>query len=146
MPIRPENRGRYPADWAAISNRIRFERAEGRCECTGECGRPATHLAVDGRCWNHHGHEAWITGSMVVLTCAHLNHDPTDNRDENLRGWCQGCHLHRDHHAETRAVTRRRERAERGEMELDFLPYDVDLSHIVVHCGCREGSLPGAHH
>jgi hypothetical protein len=30
MPIRPENRARYPKDWKAISLRIRRERAEGR--------------------------------------------------------------------------------------------------------------------
>ena len=38
MPIRPENRRRYPKDWKAISARVRFERAGGRCECSGECG------------------------------------------------------------------------------------------------------------
>jgi len=29
----------------------------------------------------------------VVLTIAHLNHDITDNRPENLRAWCQYHHL-----------------------------------------------------
>ncbi|MGW8985118.1 hypothetical protein ACWGQ9_20930 [Streptomyces parvus] len=38
MPIRPENLHRYPRDWPQISARIRFERAGGRCECTGHCG------------------------------------------------------------------------------------------------------------
>lgn len=32
----------------------------------------------------------------IVLTIAHLNHDPTDNRDENLRALCQWCHLDHD--------------------------------------------------
>ena len=32
MPIKPENKGRYPKDWKAISTAIR-ERAAGRCEC-----------------------------------------------------------------------------------------------------------------
>jgi hypothetical protein len=31
MPIRPENRDRYPKDWPAISTRI-CERAGNRCE------------------------------------------------------------------------------------------------------------------
>ena len=35
MPIAPENRHRYPPKWNENSRRIRFERAEGRCECTG---------------------------------------------------------------------------------------------------------------
>lgn len=103
MPIRPENRDRYPKDWAEISRRIRFERAEGRCECEGECLR-GTHL---DRCPNVNGQPAYGTGSRVVLTVAHLNHTPEDCRDENLRAMCQGCHLHYDleHHAQTRQRT-----------------------------------------
>ncbi|MGR6028984.1 hypothetical protein ACS7JX_19050 [Rhodococcus erythropolis] len=103
MPIRPENRDRYPKDWPDISRRIRFGRASGRCECHGECGR-GTH---EGRCPNLHGEAAYGTGSKVVLTTAHLNHTPEDCADDNLKAMCQGCHLHydRDHHAETRRVT-----------------------------------------
>jgi hypothetical protein len=105
MPIRPENRHRYPTDWKAISLRIRTVRAAGRCECLGECGR-GTHT---GRCPNVNGGTAYGTGSKVVLTVAHLNHTPEDCRDDNLRAMCQGCHLHydRDHHRETAAATRR---------------------------------------
>jgi hypothetical protein len=32
----------------------------------------------------------------VVLTVAHLNHDPADCRDENLRAGCQLHHLRYD--------------------------------------------------
>lgn len=107
MPIRPENRDRYPADWPEISARIRFVRADGRCECDGRCGRPGEHLDSDGRCRNLHGHVAFGTGSAVVLTTAHLNHRPEDCSDANLMAMCQGCHLHydRDHHAETRRAS-----------------------------------------
>lgn len=110
MPIRPENRGRYPHDWPTISQRIK-DHAGWRCECTGECGRPYDHLDVDERCHNRHGQPAYGTGSLVVLTTAHLNHRPEDCREENLKAMCQGCHLHYDrgHHAETRAATRRAE-------------------------------------
>lgn len=104
MPIRPENRDRYPADWPAISLSIKADRAGWRCECAGECGR-GTHT---GRCPNVHGGPAYGTGSRVVLTTAHLNHTPEDCRPANLRAMCQGCHLHydREHHAATRAATR----------------------------------------
>lgn len=85
MPIRPENRDRYPKDWPEISRRIRFERAQGRCECEGECLR-GTHL---DRCTNVNGQPAYGTGSRVLLTVAHLNHTPEDCRDENLRAMCQ---------------------------------------------------------
>lgn len=99
MPIRPENRNRYPKNWKEISLQIK-ERAHWQCECLGECGRK-TH---DGRCPNEHNGEAYGTGSKVILTTAHLNHTPEDCREENLRAFCQGCHLHydKDHHAETR--------------------------------------------
>jgi hypothetical protein len=108
MPIRPENRALYPRDWPKISSAIRFGRAAGRCECVGECGRPAPHLDVDGRCRNRHGQPAFGTGSTVVLTTAHLDHHPPNCDPDNLRGYCQGCHLHydRDHHAATRAARR----------------------------------------
>jgi hypothetical protein len=112
MPIRPENRDRYPADWKKISQRIRFERAEGRCECTGECGRD-TH---NGRCSNIHGQFAYGTGSKVVLTVAHLDH--------NLRAMCQGCHLHydREHHRETAARTRRAAVEAAGQLAIATVP------------------------
>lgn len=37
MPIKPENRARYPKDWLQIRARI-LARADNRCECTGQCG------------------------------------------------------------------------------------------------------------
>lgn len=106
MPIRRENRDRYPANWPDISKHIRFERAAGRCECLGECGRD-TH---NGRCPNTNGASAYGTGSKVVLTVAHLDHTPENCDPANLRAMCQGCHLHYDaeHHRQTRAETRRR--------------------------------------
>lgn len=82
MPIRPENIARYPQDWRAISTRIRAERAGNRCE-----GSP---LFPDCRAAGGEPHP--VTGSIVVLTVAHLNHQPEDCADENLRAWCQRCH------------------------------------------------------
>ncbi len=48
----------------------------------------------------------------VVLTIAHLNHKPGDDRPENLRAFCQWCHLHYDrhHHRDTRAARKDRAR------------------------------------
>jgi hypothetical protein len=100
MPIRPENKGRYPANWSTeIVPRI-AARAGGQCECEGECGR-GTH---EGRCPNRNGQPAYGTGSKVVLTTAHLDHVPEHCEDSNLKHMCNGCHLHYDrfHHAETR--------------------------------------------
>lgn len=111
-PIRPENRGRYPADWSQISDRIRFERAAGRCECEGECGMPGHTAAIVvygfSRCVNMHSAHSVYTGSKVVLTTAHLNHTPEDCDDANLKAMCQGCHLwyDREHHAASAAARR----------------------------------------
>jgi hypothetical protein len=103
MPIRESEKARYPSDWPIIAGAIKHE-AGWRCECEGECGR-GTH---EGRCPNLHALPAYGTGSLVVLTVAHLNHTPEDVRRENLRAMCQGCHLHydREHHAETKRKAR----------------------------------------
>jgi len=107
MPIRPEERARYPKDWKAISKRIR-ERAGGRCE-----GAPGIY--EDCRAENGAPHP--VTGSRVVLTVAHLNHIPEDVADSNLRAMCQRCHLTYDakHHA---ANVRRTLRARRASGDL----------------------------
>lgn len=114
MPIRPENRKRYPADWPAISWVIRWVRALGRCECRGECGR--VHITTTSRCSARNG-TATIHGAAVVLTVAHLDHIPENVHPANLRAMCQGCHLRydREHHAETRRATLAAQRMERGE-------------------------------
>ena len=90
MPIKPENRGRYPKNWKQIRNEI-LDRAEHRCE---ECG-------VANYSYRH--------TTRIVLTVAHLNHTPEDCRPENLRAWCQRCHLAYDraHHQINSAATRR---------------------------------------
>lgn len=123
-PTRPENRLRYPADWKQISDGIKFVRAGGRCECTGECGRPYDHLGTDERCVNRHGQPAYGTGSIVVLTTAHLDHTPENCDPANLKAMCQGCHLHydRDHHAKTRAATTAAELAASHDPLFEVIP------------------------
>ncbi len=81
MPIRPENKARYPKDWKAISQAVR-DRAGNRCE-----GSPAF---PDCRAANGQSHP--VTGSKVVLTTAHLDHTPENCEPENLKAWCQRCH------------------------------------------------------
>ncbi|WP_377271884.1 hypothetical protein [Peterkaempfera sp. SMS 1(5)a] len=116
MPIRPENRHRYPTDWKAISLATRAA-AGWRCACTGQCG-----LDHGGRCRAVNGEPNPDTGSKVVLTVAHLNHEPSDCRPENLLAACQRCHLRYDaaHHAETRAATRRAALEAAGQTSFDI--------------------------
>lgn len=81
MPIRPENRARYPKDWHAVSLSIR-ERAGWRCE-----GSPAYP-----DCRAEQGKPHPVTGAIVILTVAHLDHQPENCAADNLRAWCQRCH------------------------------------------------------
>lgn len=95
MPIRPENVARYPKNWKSeVVPRIRA-RSGNRCECTGQCGIGHTIQPMDAetdRCWAMNGEPHPITGSKVVLTVMHLDHQPENNADENLLHACQGCH------------------------------------------------------
>lgn len=128
MPIRPENKARYPVNWPEISASIR-ERAEHKCE---KCGVPNYEYggrAPDGSWhkalplgekllrleWPQPGEYAFCEGwptklriVRIVLTVAHLNHTPEDCRPENLKCWCQRCHLFYDrkHHAANARRTR----------------------------------------
>jgi hypothetical protein len=104
MPIRAEDRTRYPKDWILRSYFVRFIRAKGKCEwCGAEHGKPHPQ-----------------TGSIVVLTTAHIY----DQRPEaagllNLKALCQKCHNRHD------APGRRQRRCERieaasGQQKLEF--------------------------
>jgi hypothetical protein len=89
MPINYSN---YHPDWKAISERIRFERANNHCE---KCG--AENYTPNP-----------ITGSRVILTVAHLDHDIANNEDSNLMAMCQLCHNRYD--APMRAAKRKAKR------------------------------------
>ncbi len=99
MPITAENRKLYPPDWAAISREVR-ERAGWRCE-----GSPAY---PDCRAAQREPHP--VTGSLVVLTVAHVDHDPRNSERTNLRAWCQRCHLTHDAELHARNAARTRDR------------------------------------
>lgn len=114
MPIRAENRDRYPADWKLISARIRFDRAGGRCECDGRCGAPHE----GGRCDARHGLPHPATGSVVILTTAHVHGSPPEQcGDGDLFAACQRCHNKYDEPFRAAGVKERRERDRRRIMD-----------------------------
>lgn len=100
MPIRPENKARYPKDWKAVVARVRA-RSGGQCE-----------FEIDGvRCTARNGEPHPITGSKVVLTVAHLDHMPENCSDENLKDACQRCHNRYDMPMRRRGIRDRAHKA-----------------------------------
>jgi len=120
MPIRPELRKFYRGkQWEATRLRI-LTRAGNKCEqCHAPnatviyrgkgghwCRRPGLYRWISP--WGYrlpHGTITHFHAVLIVLTIAHLNHIPGDDRDENLLALCQWCHLNYDklHHKETRS-------------------------------------------
>lgn len=129
MPIRPEEAVRYPDDWRQISAEVK-ERAGNCCET---CAAPNGEEV-----WRRNKSLVWLPLAAfendepgpgwkrvkVVLTVAHLDHHPENCSPENLRAWCQRCHLAWDakHHAANAALTRSKRRLQgqmsRGEQPL----------------------------
>lgn len=138
MPIKPEHRALYPANWRAIRTAA-VERARHRCQRCGLANYAVGYRKRDGRFIRAGGNsvrdEAGLgelsylearklavyensfdlglgpdneRAIVIVLTVAHLNHDPRDCREENLQALCQRCHLALDlaHHQRNAAATR----------------------------------------
>lgn len=144
MPVKPENKARYPNDWPAIAEEVKAA-AGWRCEkCgvfhgdviwrgTAADGRPVfkaagasqfcppicaeTGKAVPDLFWDDVA--AAPKPTRIIITVAHLDHQPENVERSNLRALCQRCHLAYDsrHHAANAAKTRHRGRAARDFFE-----------------------------
>jgi hypothetical protein len=79
----------YPPYWKERRERI-LERAGGRCEWEDQAGR----------CTARNHQPSPRTGKTVILTVAHLDHDPEnwDVTDDRLKALCQRHHLNYDRH------------------------------------------------
>lgn len=79
MPIKPENKHRYPKRklWLQIRAEI-LQRAKNRCEFCG----------VEDRTVRNH--------ARIVLAVAHLDQQPENNDPQNLAALCQKCHINHD--------------------------------------------------
>lgn len=112
MPIKPENKSLYPDNWKTEIRPAILERAGNCCE---HCGKPHMHTVRAIRkkgIWFDEGLDYWrgpdgdkvdwplqdeiCYDLKVVITIAHLDHDPTNNDDANLAALCQRCHFVHD--------------------------------------------------
>lgn len=126
MPIRPENKARYPKNWPEIRLAI-LQRAQHRCEhpgCTAihrQLGywrdslwvplpRALRDAGVEGPTTVECDDGSTLKVIRIVLTIAHLDHTPENCGPENLRAWCQRHHLAYDaeHHRQTAYMTRKK--------------------------------------
>jgi hypothetical protein len=127
MPIRRESRPLYPPNWPALSRRVRFERAGGRCQGCGRAHLTQVRCLPDGR-WFDEAARTWrdrrgrparwpdlidvsyVRFTRVVLAAAHLDNNPANNRLANLKSLCQRCHMLHDRpfHLAQRWLTYRR--------------------------------------
>jgi len=128
MPIKRENRDRYPKDWPQIRaaileragdkcekckapNRTRIARGAGKDVDTYMLDTADVYCAESGQYLGQSRHSDYELLRMtdVVLTIAHLDHVPENCAPENLRAWCQRCHLRYDqqHHQANAQATRK---------------------------------------
>jgi len=125
MPIKPEHRGRYPADWEERRARV-LKRAGHRCELCGAPNRDIISRNKQTPAWwirwplwgavSRHRHN-WRKPIKIILTVAHLDRDYKDHDEKFLLALCQRCHLKIDAHQ--RAVERRMTPAEKVVKMLD---------------------------
>ena len=94
MPIKKELKHLYPKNWKEIRANI-LKRANNCCEFCG----------VPDHSWRPSLNSTSPSDAVkVILTIAHLDHDPTNNNPANLRALCQRCHNRYD--AEHRSANR----------------------------------------
>lgn len=112
MPISKENKSLYPKNWKEIRAKI-LQRADNKCEFCGIENHKWTRSVMIG------GNRGWYY--RVVLTIAHLDHNPQNCDPSNLRALCQKCHNRYD--AEHRKKNRSHTLALKKDKSL-FLKFD----------------------
>jgi len=111
MPIKKENRYRYPKNWKAITQDILI-RARYQCETCGAPDRAWIHRNRETpKTWSPATHSFagpnWKKAVEVVLAVAHLDHIPEHCGPSDLRALCQYCHTEHDrtHQRKNAALT-----------------------------------------
>jgi hypothetical protein len=128
----PRPKPLYPPDWKAFSHMIRYGRAQGRCECLGECGLHRTHPGPR-RCVERDRQPAQWAKGLVVLTVAHLCAcDPPCAEADHVKAMCNRCHLLMDHamHISHAAETRRLTKETQGQIALSFMSEEYPAKRV----------------
>lgn len=156
MPIKPENKALYPANWKEIADRIRARDGHKCKVCKvlngalihrGKvAGIPgyqylmtdAVYSAIDGSLLADTPmidfREEGANAVLIVLTVAHLHdHNPANVDDDNLAALCQRCHLTHDRtmHMTNAAITRQQKNPT-GDMFADRLEVFREKNRITA--------------
>lgn len=148
----PMDKSRYPSNWKEIALQKK-QAANWTCEeCDRECKRPDEDWLefVQRVVFSRYACEcpealnllAEIQEKPVrfVLTVAHLNQDPSDNRPANLRALCSVCHLRHDRPFRQYNSQRKRERGGQLSLLEDLAGHGKDMTRIQLTIGGTHGS------
>ena len=122
-PIRPEMKDKYPANWEEIRANILYEAGDA-CEWCGAKNYTigdwldAGGFLIDNDFSDYFGEKSIpkaVRAEMkeqglkqLVLTIAHLDHNPENNDRANLKALCQRCHNEHDAPARRSGILRRK--------------------------------------
>jgi len=134
MPIKNGNKEFCPKDWPKIRQQI-LDRAQNKCEicqsqnhAVGErvngrfepvsgnktlnaLGKGEVEFCLAREFTNEINHELGVKKLLlIVLTIAHIDHNPRNNSPENLKALCQQCHNRHDAKVRAAEIKSRRQK------------------------------------
>jgi hypothetical protein len=129
----PMKRELYPDNWEEIATEVK-NAAGWKCQkCDRPCLKPnadwvsfCSNLLHKGSGWYEETFEYDLDGNIIekkgrfILTTAHLDHDPSNCKRENLKALCPACHLQYDleEHIKNASGARYRKREQQGQLTI----------------------------
>jgi len=132
LPIKPENKDKYPDDWDE-TREATLKKYNNRCAFCGVENHTFGYRDENGKFIKVEEGCALDIAALdgykiieIVLTRAHLNQDETDNREENVKPLCQKCHNNLDaaRRAQTRYMTKLKKERQEGQK---FFPFKSNI-------------------